>query len=60
MLPDSTKECINLASYNYLGFAENNSDCTDQGRYLSNKYLRVDFGLFVSPLLANDLKNRLQ
>ena len=25
----------------------------------SNKYLRVDFGLFVSPLLANDLENRL-
>ena len=26
----------------------------------SNKYLRVDFGLFVSQLLANDLRNRLQ
>ena len=26
----------------------------------SNKYSRVDFGLFVSPLLANDLRNRLQ
>ena len=34
MLPDSTKECINLASYNYLGFAENNGDCTDQGKCL--------------------------
>ena len=25
----------------------------------SNKYLRVDFGLFVSPLLTYDLGNRL-
>ena len=28
--------------------------------YLSNKYLRVDFGLFVTPSPLNDLINRLQ
>ena len=27
---------------------------------ISNKYLRVDFGLFVSAECANDLRNRLQ
>ena len=32
MLPDSTKECVNLASYNYLGFAENDGDCTNHGK----------------------------
>ena len=27
---------------------------------LSNKYLRVDFGMFVNPLHLNYLRNRLQ
>ena len=27
---NSGKECINLASYNYLGFAENDGPCTEQ------------------------------
>ena len=28
MMEDQNKECINLGSYNYLGFAENDGPCT--------------------------------
>ena len=28
--PDSIKECINLASYNYLGYTENNGFCAEK------------------------------
>ncbi len=30
LLPDSRTECINLGSYNYLGYAENAGPCTDE------------------------------
>jgi serine palmitoyltransferase len=30
MIESRKKECINLGSYNYLGFAENHGKCTDQ------------------------------
>ena len=30
MVESSKKECINLSSYNYLGFAENDGHCTHQ------------------------------
>lgn len=30
MVENSTKNCINLGSYNYLGFAENDGKCTGQ------------------------------
>ena len=34
----SKKECVNLASYNYLGFAENNGQCNDQAANACHNY----------------------
>ena len=44
------KRCLNLSSYNYLGFAENSGPCTDAVESAIEKYglstcaSRLDFG----------------
>ena len=39
MVPEkTTKNSINLGSYNYLGFAENKGPCTDQAIDACRKY----------------------
>ena len=40
MIEDKRRECINLGSYNYLGFAENDGPCTRQAVEATK-----DFGL---------------
>ena len=40
MIEDKRRECINLGSYNYLGFAENDGPCTRQAEEATQ-----DFGL---------------
>ena len=38
MVESRKTECINLGSYNYLGFAENNGPCTEQAIEACHKY----------------------
>ncbi len=38
MVEDRKIDCINLGSYNYLGFAENNGPCTEQAIETCHKY----------------------
>ena len=51
--PGTTTNCLNLGSYNYLGFAENSGPCADAAKEATYKYgvavcsPRRDFGKIV-------------